>query len=127
MSVSLHKPAELRAALTVALAAATALAGCGMAGAQPTLAADDGYQAIQRDEAVIERERSVTLGAEADACEGACGAVVAICEAKDRICTVAADLQEADALTRCARARESCTDSRAHVARTCACEPDAGD
>jgi hypothetical protein len=110
----------------MSLATAATLTGCGMAGAQPTLTGDEGYQAIQRDEAVIERERSVALGAESDACEGACRAVAAICEAKDRICAVAQDLQEADALTRCGRAQSSCTDSRAHVARTCACEADSG-
>lgn len=105
----------------LSLTALLALGGCGMAGAQPTLMTDQGYEAIQRDEALIERQRPEALGAEADACAGACRAVTAICEASERICAVAQDLQEADAFTRCARARTSCTESREHVARTCAC------
>lgn len=105
--------------------ASLALSGCGMAGAQPTLYRDDGYEAIQRDENVIERERAVALGAEADACHAACSAVTAICEASERICAVAQDLQEAPAFTRCSRARESCTEAREHVARTCTCSADA--
>lgn len=104
------------------LVAVVAIGGCGMGGAQPTLYRDDGYEAIQRDEAVIERERAVALGAEADACAGACRAVIAICEAAERICAVAQDLQEAPAFARCSRARESCTEAREHVARTCDCE-----
>jgi hypothetical protein len=105
---------------------AIALTGCGMGGAQPTLYRDDGYDAIQRDEAIIERERGVALGAEADACAGACRALAAICEAAERICSIAHDLREAPALERCGRARESCTESREHVARTCACRADDG-
>lgn len=104
------------------VAAAVVLGGCGMGGAQPTLYRDEGYEAIQRDEAVIERERAVALGAEADACADACRAVAAICDASERICSIAQDLQEADAFTRCSRARESCTEARHHVARTCTCE-----
>jgi len=104
------------------LAATIALSGCGMAGAQPTLYRDDGYEAMERDESVIERERAVALGAEADACHAACNAVTAICEASERICAVAQDLQEAPAFARCSRARESCTEAREHVARTCTCE-----
>ena len=102
------------------LLATIALIGC--AGAQPTLYRDDGYEAMERDESVIARERAVALGAEAEACNGACNAVIAICEASERICAVAQDLQEAQAFARCSRARESCTEAREHVARTCTCE-----
>ena len=105
----------------MALIGCGALSGCGMAGAQPTIYRDDGYGAIERDESVIERERVMALGAEADACNGACNAVTAICAASERICAVAQDLQEASAFTRCSRARESCAEAREHVARTCTC------
>lgn len=111
--------------MLMVIAVAVALGACGMGGAQPTLYRDDGYAAIQHDEGIIERERTVALGAEADACTGACHAVTAICEASERICAVAQDLQEAQAFTSCSRARSSCTEAREHVARTCACDADA--
>jgi hypothetical protein len=87
----------------IALASSLALAlGCG---APPRLDLDEAFRRIQVHEATIAHRSGEAEGC---ALEEPCPARGEICGAAEDICVIAAEVDDADALARCALARRRC-------------------
>lgn len=95
------------------------LLACG--GAEPSRehVLDDGFRRIQGYEARIDAE-SATLTAPETDCPRRSAAAGAVCDAAERLCALAHDLADADALARCERARDACRSARGQAPR---CNP----
>lgn len=77
-------------------------------GGAPPLEPDEGFRRIQVHEATIAHR-----GAEADRCapEAPCPAMEEVCAAAEALCGVARELDDPDALARCALARRRCRET----------------
>jgi hypothetical protein len=103
-----------------ALFGAIAIEACGGAqqGAQEHL--DRVFACIQVREARIERSRATAARAET-ACPDVCAAAVDALAQQTRLCRVAHDVGDADALSRCERAEETARGIAAQAMRRCDC------
>lgn len=70
-------------------------------------------------------ERAVTTAA-AD-CDAGCRAAGAICEASRRICAVAGELADMDAMASCRRSEASCQEAQRRVVERCECPSPGGE
>jgi len=93
--------------------AVVALHGCGATEPRPATHAD--FEAIQRQEAILDEVQRDALE------DCACDDIARGCAASARICEIAETVADADASARCRDAQDRCTQYRA-VARRCECE-----
>jgi hypothetical protein len=93
--------------------------GCASATRQPA-ALDAAFARIQVHEAAIERARLDVQRPGSD-CGPACGAARSARLEQVRLCAVARDADDPDALTRCTRAQGAVASLNAQAARRCAC------
>jgi hypothetical protein len=77
-------------------------------------------QEIESLESRIDEERS-ELAMPSVSCDDQCRGTGAICDAAERICEIAAGVDDADVDRRCTRARDTCTAARERVTTGCAC------
>jgi len=61
------------------------------------------------------------VAARATGCEEGCRAEESICDSASRICQIAAELAEADAMDRCRRAQATCESARGRIVERCLC------
>jgi hypothetical protein len=93
----------------------------GCASATPQRASlDAAFARIQVHEAAIERARLDVQRPSPD-CGPACGAARSARLEQDRLCRVARDVADPDALTRCSRAQGTVASLNAQAARRCGC------
>ena len=112
---------ELRrvAAHVMVLAFFAGAVGCGVA-RQATMGTTPApLDAIDDLEANITQQQGVMSGG--GECHDRCRAADSICDSASRICQIASDLAELEALESCRRAETTCTNARNHVAGACAC------
>jgi hypothetical protein len=103
------------APLLLLLASAVSV-GCAADAQERERRLSEGFAAIQVEEATI--ARASARAAQPDECPVRCGAHAELCQAAERICELADELADADALARCHQARESCDGARPE----CGCE-----
>lgn len=92
------------------LAATLWLGGCGSSPLPPATHAH--FDAIQRQEAILESVRNDALEADRE-CDLRCPATARGCAAAQRICEIAGTVNDDDADARCARAKDRCEVYRA--------------
>lgn len=110
-----------RRVMTTAVLLGVALCSCAgtHSGARSAPTEDDAFARIQVHEAEqLAAERSG--GAQGAGCPTRCRAASSGCGASESICDIAAELADADALTRCERARARCESASTSTA-DCRC------
>jgi hypothetical protein len=107
--------------LLAACALLALAAGCASAAHGPRSEAqlNAAFARIQTYEAEIAAAERRIVSA-AGACAALCEPQLAACSASDALCELAAELSDADALTRCGHAQDACDGMRAQAA-TCGC------
>lgn len=98
------------------LLASAVSAGCAADGQDRERRLSEGFAAIQVEEATI--AQASARAAQPVECGVRCAAHAELCQAAERICELAGELEDADALARCRMARDSC--DAAHP--ECGCE-----
>jgi hypothetical protein len=114
--VSFFGAAAVAAALLVPTIGAL---GCASA-TPPPAALDAAFARIQVHEAAIERARLDVQRPELD-CEPTCAAARSAQRGQADLCTVAREVDDRDALSRCRRAQGAATSVNAQAARRCRC------
>jgi hypothetical protein len=100
------------------LLASAAAPAC--AGAAPAPSLDQAFARIQVHEAAIERARLDVQRSESS-CAAACDAAISAAGEQAALCRIAREVDDPDALTRCARARSSANGLKAQSATRCRC------
>lgn len=91
--------------------------GCAGAAARPgTIGTMQDILNLQED---IDEQQGIMAGD--GACQDRCRAVASICDSAGRICEVASDLAEIEALQSCRRAESICHEAQVRVDEGCAC------
>lgn len=95
------------------------VAACG-ASSERRPATHRDFDAIQRQETALEtREVEFTrvMASEPPNLEDANNAAMGVCDSANRICEIAGELTDEDAMLRCSRARDRCSAMQAQLAR----------
>jgi len=94
--------------------------GCGGAGSNARKV-NDSFHQVQVEEATIEAGRTQTYE-EDRPCPVRCQGAVQTCSACQKICEIANDLEDPDALIRCRRAQRTCADTTRYARLRCNCK-----
>jgi hypothetical protein len=104
--------------LLLLLASPAAAPACASAAPAPSL--DQAFARIQVHEAAIERARLDAQRSESS-CSAACEAAGSAAGEQAALCRIANEVDDPDALTRCARAQSSAQSLKAQTATRCSC------
>lgn len=95
------------------------LAACGGASGALRKATDDDFRAIQREEATLAEARATAD--QSEGCTEVCAAAARARGATDRLCAIAERVADADARSRCRRARDQDREIAAVADARCTC------
>jgi len=106
-----------RSVLLACVVGALAATGCGVSAVQPGhVGTMSDIANLQND---IEQQQGIMAGG--SECHDRCRAAESICDSASRICEIASDLAEFEALESCRRAESICHEATRRVQDDCAC------